>query len=154
VRPLSYFEARSEKNMATSCWVWTRASSPLGYGAFGDTDGRVKRAHRGAWEAANGPIPPGLFVCHRCDNPACVNPAHLFLGTNNDNVRDMVSKRRHAKGDRNGQSKLSATDVGIIKMLLGLGVKQWMLAKLYGVDPSNISHINRGSTWAHKELAS
>ena len=80
----------------TGCWLWMDCAHEFGYGLLkiGGRKGPVVRAHRYAWELHNGPIPRGLFVCHRCDNPPCCNPAHLFLGTNADNVRDMRRKGR------------------------------------------------------------
>lgn len=80
------------------CWEWAGGLMWDGYGAFHrDGDGSVKqRAHRISWEYSNGPIPSGMLVCHRCDNPRCVRPEHLFLGTDQDNVDDMMSKGRHA----------------------------------------------------------
>jgi len=71
------------------CWPWTRSLSPKGYGRV-----RGRNAHRVAYELTYGPIPPGMFVCHTCDNPPCCNPAHLFLGTYLDNIADMVAKKR------------------------------------------------------------
>lgn len=75
------------------CWEWTAARHPSGYGTF-YFNGKWSRAHRTAWELANGPIPEGLLVLHRCDNPPCVNPRHLWLGTDADNTRDMIAKGR------------------------------------------------------------
>lgn len=76
------------------CWIWTGTTNELGYGLIHVGQRRV-RVHRVSWEIANGPIPEGLCVCHRCDNPRCVRPDHLFLGTQADNLRDMCSKGRH-----------------------------------------------------------
>ena len=84
-----------------TCWNWTRAKRSRGYGAFGVRRlNRVFDAHRLSWEFSYGPIPPGLFVCHHCDNPACVRPDHLFIGTHQDNMDDMKSKGR--QGERRG----------------------------------------------------
>jgi len=77
-----------------ACWEWNGPRDYHGYGRK-TVNRKTVRLHRLAWEWANGPIPPGMFICHRCDNPPCVNPAHLFLGTNLDNVRDMIAKKRH-----------------------------------------------------------
>lgn len=75
------------------CWLWTGGTGPRGYGVV-RYQGAAFRAHRLAWILTHGPIPEGLFVCHHCDNPPCCNPAHLFLGTGADNMRDMANKRR------------------------------------------------------------
>jgi hypothetical protein len=76
------------------CWEWQGALYPAGYGIIG-LDGGSHATHRLSWEIVNGPIPDGLFVCHKCDNRKCVRPDHLFLGTQKDNMRDMIAKGRH-----------------------------------------------------------
>lgn len=81
-----------------SCWNWTGARLPKGYGIVGISQGKHKYTHRVAWELTNGPIPEGLWVLHRCDNPPCCNPAHLFIGNNRDNVLDMIQKGRAKRG--------------------------------------------------------
>ena len=85
--------------LGTRCWLWTAGTNGHGYGAFHPGPGRrgMGKAHRISWTIANGPIPDGLGVLHRCDNPPCVNPAHLFLGTDQENHRDMDAKGRHGR---------------------------------------------------------
>jgi hypothetical protein len=91
---LERFWSKVGKGSAASCWEWTGARIPQGYGSLGTRERSQIGAHRISWSIHNGPIPPGMFVLHRCDNPPCVNPAHLFLGTQLDNMRDKLQKGR------------------------------------------------------------
>jgi hypothetical protein len=107
------------------------------------------RAHIFSYLTFVGPIEPGLFVCHACDTPACVNPSHLFLGSPLENVIDSLKKGRRAKGERAGQSKLKDKDIPAIRDLL---LKKWTAARigtLYGVTEGTILHIKHKRAWAH-----
>ena len=108
-----------------------------------------KFAHRLAYEAVYGPIPTGMCVCHRCDNPRCVNPGHLFLGTQKDNMQDMVIKSRSTKGERNRHAKLTTCQVAQIRYLYALGnFTQQELADAYRVNNSNINRLLSRKQWA------
>ena len=99
------------------CWEWVGAIGHTGYGVLG-VNQRLQSTHRYSWELANGPIPDGLFVCHRCDNRRCVRPDHLFLGTHKDNVRDAVAKGRHLHGARASEIRRRAWQARKTKALL------------------------------------
>ncbi len=139
-----------------NCWLWEGAKFSNGSGQiYGRITFHYKRilAHRASWIIHNGTIPDGLQVCHHCDNSLCVNPAHLFLGTQLDNVIDMLNKGRgrqgHLYGELNKRALLSNSQVKKIKEQLrnnyfGLNIK---LANEYGVSPQVISRIKRGICW-------
>lgn len=142
---LGKFLAKFRVNSETNCWQWTAAKAGR-YGAF-RSDTRMDLAHRVSYEIYCGPIPAGLRVCHRCDNPICVNPEHLFLGTDADNVFDKVSKSRQARGISHGHCKLSDSDV--IEIRKTKGATQQKIADLYGVDRTLIGLIRRNKIWKH-----
>lgn len=132
------------------CWLWDACVNPSGYGCVRYL-GRTRLAHRVAWELTNGAIPNGLRVCHKCDNPRCVNPSHLFVGTDADNVADMRSKNRQVEpppliGVRNHNAKLTAQDVREIR---ASSESQVRLAAKYGVAQAQISAVKLRQTWGH-----
>lgn len=144
------FEDKFLKKLDDECWPWTASKCSKKYGTFWD-GARVESAHRQAWIFANGPLPAGAHVLHRCDNPTCVNPAHLFLGDNADNVRDKVSKGRAKglKGEAHPNSKLTESDVRMIRMRLASGETCISIAKAFGVTDVLISYIKLGKAWSH-----
>lgn len=120
-----------------------------GYGQFGKP--RI-RAHRVSWELAYGPIPDGRWVLHKCDNPGCVNPDHLFLGDAQTNEADKVSKDRQAKGETVGAAVLTTNQVLEIRKLYRRGdrrASQAALARRFGVDQTTVGQIVRRFTWKH-----
>ncbi len=140
------------------CWEWTGAHSPAGYGLH-RFHGVQRSTHRISWEMHVGPIPDGLFVLHKCDNPPCVNPAHLWLGTQADNVHDAFAKgRRHtptvsperrARGSRGGTAKLTEPIVATIRRRLEAGEPCTALAREFGVSASTVEHIKHRTVWQH-----
>ena len=112
---------------------------------------KLRGANRIAWELVYGPIPKGLFVCHQCDVPACVNPDHLFLGTNSENIKDSYAKRRsNQRGENNACARLTEEKVyELRRRYKKSGVIQQELANEYGVTCSCISSIVRGRSWGH-----
>ena len=137
------------------CWVWIGWRDRNGYGKIRDRTGGKFRdlfAHRVSWEVLYGPIPDGLCVLHRCDNPCCVNPKHLFLGTSADNVHDMISKGRFVvpprQGSRNGRARLTENQIVQIRDLIEQGVPRKQIAEMFGVSVSAINHIARRRRWA------
>lgn len=138
----------SKLNLISGCWEWQQSCSSRGYGKIGIL-GKSKHAHRSAYEEFIGPIPEGMYVCHKCDNPSCCNPEHLFLGTAKDNSMDRDSKGRQSRGSRHTSSKLSEeTVIEIIKMLND-GERPFNIAKAFNVTQSIVCHIKVGRTWRH-----
>ena len=138
----------SEVDPETGCWIWQKGKDKDGYGQFSFKN-RNYRAHRVAYRLYVGPIPRGMQVLHKFDNPSCVNPNHLFLGDNDINMADMVQKDRQAKGEANGLSKLTEDQVRKIKKRL-LGTETTSdIARDYPVDRKVVSRINAGTNWKH-----
>ena len=152
-------------NKVNGCWLWTRAKcTQMGYGAV-RYKGKMELAHRAAWQIKKGPIPAGLFVCHRCDTPLCIRPSHLFLGTTQDNTRDRQRKNRFAAGDKNGSrtrpeslkrgennpnAKLSKEKVIQIRTEYSTGnTTQYKLADKFDVSQKVICGIVNRKMWKH-----
>lgn len=134
----------------TGCWLWTGSLVGGGYGRFG-VDGEDKIAHRYSWELHNGPIPKGLNALHKCDTPACINPDHLFIGTQKDNMQDCVKKGRYVAptGERNAQSKLKNEDVIKIRKLRKQGLTCEALGGEFDVSGSTICQVCNNKAWKH-----
>lgn len=156
------------------CWFWRGNINTNGYGLFALYGQRRIGAHRAAWELTRGPIPQGMIVCHRCDNPRCVNPEHLFIGTHLDNARDRVSKGRGrypgpknpATGNRNGSytkpervrrgtqvntCKLNDEKVKEIRARHAAGTTAYRIACELGMDKKTIQCLVDRKSWKHVE---
>jgi len=133
-----------------ACWPWMGTRTHNGYGQF-RAAGRATCAHRVAWELTSGPIPTGVFVCHRCDNRLCCNPAHLFLGTAADNSNDMVAKGRSNKGQRNPNVKLTVESVRNIRKDAEAGSSDKSLAARHGVSRGAIRLVLIRENWGWVE---
>jgi hypothetical protein len=164
--------ACGERDEATGCLLWMGARSTAGYGQTRCAH-RLNYVHRVSWALANGPIPAGLWVLHRCDTPPCYEPSHLFSGTAKDNGRDMASKgraglQRHPenvkrgadfikppgwikRGEDNPKTTLTEDDVRAIRRLYAAGTRQVALAAQFGITQTGISLIVTRKNWAHVE---
>jgi len=134
--------------LSDNCWEWIGNISCKGYGQIA-VKGRTVGAHRFSWIIHNNAIPEGLQVLHKCDNRRCVNPNHLFLGTPQDNIDDMVNKERHARGSKNGSSKLNENDIVKILMLRRNGLTYGQIAEHFTVSDRQIEKICRRERWKH-----
>lgn len=134
---------------SSHCWSWLGETDKDGYGRFWYR-GSTKRAHRCSWMLCQGRIPTGQQVLHRCDNPRCVRPDHLFLGTLRDNVNDMLSKGRSLKGERHSQAKLTEEQViCVLQWRPGCGQLLRELAAEFRVSITALELVRSGTNWKH-----
>jgi hypothetical protein len=155
--PEERFLERFSPSAPNECWEWQGHKTTKGYGML--RLGAAKRniyAHRYAYMRCHGvSLPPGIshIVMHTCDNPSCVNPAHLRLGTQNDNCLDKMAKGRHPRirnyGSRSGTAKLTEELIPLIRKRISNGERQTQIAKELGVTATCINSVSRGRTWAH-----
>ena len=152
-----YGVIRKEGN---ECWGWKHTTNNSGYGYFSSKGEKAIAAHRYSYEKYIGIIPDGLFVLHKCDNPPCSNPSHLFVGTNSDNIKDSYSKGRRKpvpiesmpRGDSCHLAKLSESQAIEIKNMITEGKGNTEIAKLFGIVHQTVSCIRNGKTWKHVTL--
>ncbi len=128
----------------SGCWLWSASTDRVGYGHIW-VDGKLLQAHRYSWQLHNGPIPDGAKILHKCDVRSCVNPAHLFLGDQKENVKDAVSKRRWGSRPR----KITADVARSIKQLSEAGKSAAEIARSLGLGFSLVYQVVIGRTWKH-----
>lgn len=136
----------SKVDKSGDCWLWTAYLDANRYGHFSIKRCR-KSAHRVSYAFSVGQIPEGKQVLHHCDNPPCVNPDHLFLGTHDDNMADKKAKGRAPIGSNNGNSSLVESDVVVIRKIKG--ITRWRMAEIFGVHKSTIDRVLANTIWRH-----
>lgn len=144
---IASFWEKVDKAGANGCWNWTASQKEKGYGQF-IWNGKMNRAHRLAWKLLRGD-PGDKEVAHRCDNRLCVNPEHLFLATHLENMQDCKAKGRHAHGESNTRSKLTAEQVSELRSLRDKGWKFHELGARFGITSSHATNIYHRRAWSH-----
>lgn len=149
--PEQRFWEKVDKKSPDECWKWLSHITPAGYGNFSlkldDGKFHVASAHRVSYELTYGDIPSGMEVCHTCDNRACVNPNHLFLGTQADNMKDMKSKNRQTGGIKNPRAKLTEESVREMRRLYSEGMSYKELAKKFSICWASVHNVVARRTW-------
>lgn len=147
LRPVrARFEEKFRPDPQSGCWVWTGRSwftDGRPYFAYSSRSNKNRQGARAAWLIYRGEIPDGMFVCHHCDNPLCVNPDHLFLGTVKNNKDDSMQKGRHARGEK--LSKVTEQEVRLIRQWQGT---QAECARTFNITPGAVSRIRSGDVWS------
>jgi hypothetical protein len=156
---IARFWSKVSKRGSDDCWEWSAGCDEHGYGRFRlNRPRRVRRAHIVSYELSTGPA-KGLFICHSCDNPPCCNPRHLWRGSHDDNMADMVVKCRSKAppssrpGVDNANARLTDDDVMQIKRMIARGEQNIVIAPLFGVTHSMVSRIKLGKAWTHITIA-
>lgn len=153
-RPLyeRFWEKVDSSHGQGACWLWLGVRTRGGYGRITVHTSDGKRqfpAAKVAWELENGPAPVGMWALHKCDNPACVNPSHIFMGTPKQNSEDMSRKRRGLHGERRGRGVMTESDVIQLRALRSLGVSLADLCRMFDFPKVTVHKAVTGTTWAH-----
>lgn len=159
IHPITIQRFHQKIRKTSRCWLWTGGTTRGGYGAFSFStkmSRKTFRAHRLSWEIHRGKIPSGIEVCHNCpggDNPLCVNPSHLWLGTRRQNFDDMMKKGRHCKGEKYRSAKLNDRLVRTMRRLFADGESANSIARRFapgiGANVSVVRWAITGKTWKH-----
>lgn len=135
------------------CWIWGGSKNSMGYGLFHIRRGYSVYAHRAVWAMARGPIPTGMCVLHKCDNPPCVRLSHLWIGSQSENVQDMHKKGRNTirglKGEMHPSAKMTGDDVRKVRGMRGLGFSLKDIARQFSISTTQAHDIARGKSWGH-----
>jgi len=140
------FNEKFEPVTESGCWIWTAFVNEWGYGSI-SVNKRMRYAHRISYELKNGKIPDGMLVLHRCDTPCCVNPDHLFLGSNKDNINDMMAKGRHRSGAHTESGNLKKLTKDDAESIRNSGMKTTELADNYRVSRATIRNVRNFRTY-------
>ena len=146
--PAERFASKYMPEPNSGCWLWCASVNAKGYGHFKWGAGDVRQAHRASWELHRGRVPDGQHVLHRCDNPACVNPEHLFVGSNDDNMADRIAKGRQTRlvGERNPRAILNERAVLAVRSSVE---HEAVIAARLGVSRATVHAIRTGRNWRH-----